>query len=60
MAIIKPYKGIFPRIHPSVYMSENVVVVGDVEIGEDSSLWFGTVVRGCQLHSYRKGNKHPR
>jgi carbonic anhydrase/acetyltransferase-like protein (isoleucine patch superfamily) len=46
MAIVKPYKGIFPKIHPSVYMSENVVVVGDVEIGEDSSLWFGTVVRG--------------
>ncbi|WP_448584139.1 gamma carbonic anhydrase family protein [Thermocrinis sp.] len=46
MALIKPYKGIYPKIHPSVYMSENVVVVGDVEIGEDSSLWFGTVVRG--------------
>jgi Carbonic anhydrases/acetyltransferases, isoleucine patch superfamily len=46
MAIIKPYKGKFPKIHPSVYMSESVVVVGDVEIGEDSSLWFGTVVRG--------------
>ncbi len=46
MAVIKPYKGIFPRIHPSVYISDNVYVIGDVEIGEDSSLWFGAVVRG--------------
>jgi len=46
MAVIKPYKGIFPRIHPSAYLSENVYVIGDVEIGEDSSIWFGSVVRG--------------
>jgi len=46
MAIIKPYRGIYPRIHHSVYLSENVYVIGDVEIGEDSSLWFGAVVRG--------------
>ena len=46
MAVIKPYKGKLPKIHPSVYLSDNVYVIGDVEIGEDSSLWFGTVVRG--------------
>ena len=46
MALIKAYRGKLPRIHPSVYMAENVCVIGDVEIGEDSSLWFGTVVRG--------------
>ena len=46
MAIIKPYKGKYPKIHESVYLSENTVIIGDVEIGEDSSVWFGTVVRG--------------
>ncbi len=46
MAVIKPYKGIYPKIHPTVYLSENVYVIGDVEIGEDSSVWFGSVVRG--------------
>ena len=46
MAIIKPYKGKYPKIHESVYLSENVVVIGDVEIGEDSSVWFGSVIRG--------------
>ncbi len=46
MAVVKPYKGIFPKVHPSVYLSDNVYVIGDVEIGEDSSVWFGSVVRG--------------
>ncbi len=46
MAVVKPYRGIMPRIHPSVYLSENVYIIGDVEIGEDSSVWFGTVIRG--------------
>lgn len=46
MAVIKPYRGAFPKIHPSVYLSENVYIIGDVEIGEDSSVWFGSVIRG--------------
>jgi carbonic anhydrase/acetyltransferase-like protein (isoleucine patch superfamily) len=35
-----------PRIAASVFLAEGSVVTGDVEIGEHSSLWFGTVVRG--------------
>ena len=46
MAIIKPYKGKYPKIHESVYLSENTVIIGDVEIGEDSSVWFGSIIRG--------------
>jgi carbonic anhydrase/acetyltransferase-like protein (isoleucine patch superfamily) len=46
MARIKAYGDSYPRIHPSVYLSENVFVIGDVEIGEDSSVWFGSVIRG--------------
>ena len=46
MALIKPYKGWYPQIHPSVYLSETATVIGNVEIGENSSIWFGAVVRG--------------
>ncbi len=46
MARIEEYKGKIPKIHPSVYISDNAYVIGDVEIGEDSSVWFGTVIRG--------------
>ncbi len=46
MAIVKPYKDKHPVIHPSVFLAENSIVIGDVEIGEDSSVWYGTVIRG--------------
>ena len=35
-----------PKIHPSAYISEAAYVAGDVEIGENSSVWPGAVIRG--------------
>lgn len=46
MAIIKPYKGIYPKIDPSVFVAENSVIIGDVEIKKDSSIWYNVVIRG--------------
>ena len=46
MAIIRPFDDKTPLLHPSAFAVEGSVVVGDVEIGEESSLWFGVVVRG--------------
>lgn len=46
MPQVLPYEGKRPRIAPSVFLADGSAVTGDVEIGEDSSLWFGTVVRG--------------
>ncbi len=46
MALIRDYRGIYPQIHPSVFLAENSVVIGDVHIGEDSSVWYGVVIRG--------------
>ena len=34
-----------PRIHPTAFVSEGAYVVGDVEIGEGSSIWPGTIIR---------------
>ncbi len=44
------YLGKAPRIAPSAFLAEGSVVVGDVEIGDGSSIWFGTVVRGDVNH----------
>lgn len=41
-----PYLDTFPKVHPSVHLAEGACVIGDVEIAEDCSLWFHTVVRG--------------
>src|SRR5574341_1531049 len=50
MPAILSYDGKAPRLAASVFLAEGSVVSGDVEIGEDSSLWFGTVVRGDVNH----------
>lgn len=44
--MIKSFKGKNPVIHPTVYIAENTVIIGDVEIGAQSSVWFGSVIRG--------------
>lgn len=45
-SIVLPYRGVHPTIHPRVFVAPGAVVVGDVEIGEDASVWYQCVVRG--------------
>ncbi len=54
--LILPYKGIMPRIHPSVFIADGAVVIGDVEIGKDSAVWFNCVIRG-DVHEIRIGER---
>lgn len=44
--MIYPYQGIYPKIDPTVLIAEGAHIIGDVEIGKDSSIWFNTVIRG--------------
>jgi carbonic anhydrase/acetyltransferase-like protein (isoleucine patch superfamily) len=44
--MIRPFRSIVPRIHPSAYVDESAQVIGDVEIGEESSVWMNVVIRG--------------
>ena len=43
--MIRSLKGKTPKIHPTAFVSEAAYVIGDVEIGENSSIWPGTVIR---------------
>ena len=45
-AIVMPYKGRWPSIHPRALLLPNAAVVGDVTLGPESSVWFSAVVRG--------------
>jgi carbonic anhydrase/acetyltransferase-like protein (isoleucine patch superfamily) len=45
MALIIPFNGKTPRIHASVFLAPTAVIIGDVEIGAESSIWFGAVLR---------------
>lgn len=44
--MIIEYKGNKPDIHDSCFIAENATVIGRVKINKNSSIWFGTVVRG--------------
>src|SRR5512141_2004380 len=50
MPVILPFDGKAPRIAPTAFLAAGTVVTGDVEIGDASSLWFGTIVRGDVNH----------
>lgn len=44
--IVRTFDGKKPRIGDRVFIAENAALIGDVEIGNDCSIWFGTTVRG--------------
>ena len=44
--MIKSFRGMTPKIAKTAFVSEAAYVVGDVEIGENSSVWPGAVIRG--------------
>lgn len=46
MALILPVKGMLPEIHKSCWIAENATITGNVSIGEESTVWFQTVIRG--------------
>ncbi|MBK1663776.1 gamma carbonic anhydrase family protein [Rhodospirillum rubrum] len=52
--IILPHRGIWPRIASDAFIAPGAVVIGDVEIGARTSVWFGCVLRG-DVHHIRIG-----
>jgi carbonic anhydrase/acetyltransferase-like protein (isoleucine patch superfamily) len=44
--LVLPFNDVLPRIAPGVFIAPGAVVVGDVEIGAGSSVWFNAVIRG--------------
>jgi gamma-carbonic anhydrase len=48
--MITPFNDTTPKIHGTAFIAGDAVIIGDVEIGEDSSIWFGSVLRGDVNH----------
>lgn len=53
---IRTYRQMLPTISPSAYVDESAVVIGDVHVGEESSVWPQCVVRG-DVNSIRIGRR---
>lgn len=56
MAIIKSVRGFDPKIGKDCFLADNAVIIGDVIIGDECSIWFSTVLRG-DVNSIRIGNR---
>jgi carbonic anhydrase/acetyltransferase-like protein (isoleucine patch superfamily) len=54
--MIRSFGGVHPQIHESAFVEESAHVIGDVHIGEESSIWFNSVVRG-DVYYIRLGNR---
>lgn len=48
--MIKNFSDKKPQIDPSAFIADNALVIGDVQIGEDASVWFGSILRGDVNH----------
>jgi carbonic anhydrase/acetyltransferase-like protein (isoleucine patch superfamily) len=54
--VLRSYRGTVPRVHPSAFIDESAQVIGDVDIGEESSVWMCAVLRG-DVHWIRVGRR---
>jgi len=44
--VLRPYRGQLPVVHPTAYIDQSAQVIGDVEVGAESSVWMNVVIRG--------------
>lgn len=56
--MLRSHRGRVPRVHPTAYVDASAQVIGDVEIGEESSVWMSVVIRGDvnQIRIGRRSN----
>jgi carbonic anhydrase/acetyltransferase-like protein (isoleucine patch superfamily) len=54
--MIKPFRGVLPTIASSAFIEDTAVIIGDVAILPESSVWFNTVIRG-DVHYIRIGHR---
>lgn len=56
MAIVRELNGITPIMGDNCFLAETAVIIGDVKMGDDCSIWYGSVLRG-DVNSITLGNK---
>lgn len=54
--MLLPYRDLWPKIDPSTFIERSAQVIGDVQIGTESSVWFNVVIRG-DVNRVRVGNR---
>jgi carbonic anhydrase/acetyltransferase-like protein (isoleucine patch superfamily) len=54
--MIRPFRGVQPQIHETAYVDQSAQVIGDVHMGEESSVWCNAVLRG-DMYYIRIGDR---
>ena len=54
--MLRPFRGTAPRVHASAFIDQSAQVIGDVEVGEESSVWMCAVLRG-DVNAIRVGRR---
>jgi carbonic anhydrase/acetyltransferase-like protein (isoleucine patch superfamily) len=54
--MLRRFRDALPRVHPTAFIDDSAQVIGDVEIGEESSVWMSVVIRG-DVHRIRIGRR---
>ncbi len=54
--MLRPYRSIVPRVHPTAFVDDSAQVIGSVEIGEESGIWMNAVLRG-DVNTIRVGRQ---
>lgn len=55
MALVRPVRGIDPKFGENCFLAETATIIGNVEMGNDCSIWYGAVLRG-DVHAIKLGN----
>jgi carbonic anhydrase/acetyltransferase-like protein (isoleucine patch superfamily) len=55
-SVLRPFKSVLPKIHATAYIDQSAQVIGDVEIGQESSVWMNVVIRG-DVNQIRIGSR---
>jgi carbonic anhydrase/acetyltransferase-like protein (isoleucine patch superfamily) len=54
--VLRPFRGQLPRVHPTAFIDASAQVIGNVDIGEESSVWMCAVIRG-DVHWIKVGRR---
>jgi len=54
--VLRAFRSVLPTVHPTAYIDQSAQVIGDVAIGQDSSIWMNVVIRG-DVNSIRIGDR---
>lgn len=54
--MLRPYRSVLPTVHPTAYIDQSAQVIGNVQIGQESSVWMNVVIRG-DVNTIRIGDR---